>query len=109
MFVLYYNYEKLVKNTIPAVRIAVSITLKEKYNMSETQIAKRLGIAQAAVSKYLSGNYSPRIGKLVKFVQLGRLQDQIVKAIMAGEEEEEILNRIDKTASNKRLIEKAAK
>ncbi len=53
--------ETITKNFLPAIKIAVAKELSEKYNRTETDIAKSLGITQAAVSKYLTGAVSLRI------------------------------------------------
>jgi predicted transcriptional regulator len=104
---LNFNYEKAMKSTIPAVRAAVAGDLKRKHKMSETEIARKLGIAQAAVSKYLSGNYSPKIGKLARFAASKHLQEGVVRAILAKNGMEEVMNQIDKAASDRQLVRKA--
>ena len=101
---MYYNYEKAMKITIPAVRAAVSVDLDRNHKMSETDIAKSLGIAQAAVSKYLSGNYSKKIGSLVKFIESKNLQKEAVGAILSKKGGDYIMNRIDSIASDKSLV-----
>jgi predicted transcriptional regulator len=101
---LNYNYEMALRLTIPAVRIAVSSTLSKKYAMSETDIAKNLGIAQAAVSKYLSENYSPKIGAIVKFIESNRMEMEIVDTILK-EKSQNLGNMIDKLASEKRVLD----
>jgi predicted transcriptional regulator len=101
---LNYNYEMAIRLTIPAVRIAVSSTLSKKYSMSETDIAKNLGIAQAAVSKYLSGNYSNKIGAIAKFIESKDMEMEIVDAILK-EKSKNLGNMIDKVASNKNVLD----
>jgi len=87
------------------VRAAASIDLSKTHDMSETDIAKKLDIAQAAVSKYLSGNYSASVKRLVSVVQEKRLQEPVVLAILSGKDDEKIADLIDVAASNKDLIE----
>lgn len=91
------------------MRAAVSIALSGTHDMSETEIAKKLGIAQAAVSKYLSGNYSTNVKRLVGVVQSMGLEDAIVKAILSGKDSSGISDLIDTAASNKNMIEAALK
>lgn len=104
---LNFSYEKAIKSTIPAIRTTVAIELKRKHHMNETEIAKILGIAQAAVSKYLSGSRSPKIDKLARFVAANHMQDKVVKAILSKKGQEEINNQIDKAAAQRSLIRKA--
>jgi predicted transcriptional regulator len=96
--------EKAMRVTIPAVRIAVAKVLNKEHKMSGTEIGKKLGITQAAVSKYLSGDYSPKIVKLVSFVEKKKLHLGIVDLIVKNESEEKITNVLDKEASNKVLV-----
>ena len=55
------EYERAAKEVIPAIRSAIAKELKNKYKIKEEEIAKYLGIAQAAVSKYISGKYSKKV------------------------------------------------
>ncbi len=48
------NYEIAYSRIIPAFRRAVAREMSSHYHLKQTEIAKRLGITQAAVSKYLS-------------------------------------------------------
>jgi predicted transcriptional regulator len=106
---LYQNCEKAVKITIPAIRVAVSRSLSGKYKMSETEIAKRLGIAQAAVSKYLSGKYSTKIATVVRAIEANRLHRKIVEAVIAHKSLEEISDLTDSIASERKLVDIALK
>ena len=105
---MHYRYEDAVKVTIPAVRIAVAIALSKEHGMSETVIANRLGVAQAAVSKYLSGRYSARIGRLVRLIIEKKMHVELVNAINLGQKRENIAILTDKIASNRMLMERAA-
>jgi predicted transcriptional regulator len=77
--------------------------------MQETQIARNLGIAQAAVSKYLSGNYSKSVKRLVAIVQEKGLEDKVVEAILSKKSAQQVADQIDIAASNPKLIEDALK
>ncbi|MDE1861170.1 MAG: hypothetical protein KGH72_05665 [Candidatus Micrarchaeota archaeon] len=79
------GYERATKEIVPAVRLLIARELKEKYRMKETEIANRLGVAQAAVSKYLSGKYSDRIEELVSRIKKGEI-DGSIGSIAAGKE-----------------------
>lgn len=97
--------EKALKLTIPALRVAASESLSEKYGMSETDIAKRLGVAQAAVSKYLSRNYSDKIKRVVAIIKSRRLHKEIVKAVLADKSTKQVAELMDRIASEKRLVD----
>ncbi len=58
------GYTRATKLIIPAARSIIAKELKYRYSMTEQDIAAKLGIAQAAVSKYLSGKYSKRIKEI---------------------------------------------
>lgn len=104
---MYQNCEKVIRFTIPALRVAVSRELKDRYGMSESDIARNLGVAQAAVSKYLNGIYSKGTGKLVDFIVLKHMHYGIVKSIVNGSEPRETARAIDRTASEKALVNAA--
>lgn len=55
------EYTLAVSTIIPAVRASIAKELTNKHGMKEEKIADALGVAQAAVSKYLSSKYSKRI------------------------------------------------
>lgn len=55
------GYSRATKLIIPAARSLIAKELNHRYKMTEQEIAVRLGVAQAAVSKYLSGRYSDKI------------------------------------------------
>ena len=61
---IHVDYEKADKEIIPAARLFIATVLKKRYNMTEQDIADRLGVAQAAVSKYLNGKSSARIAEI---------------------------------------------
>ncbi len=96
--------EKAMRLTIPAVRIAVSCALSKEHGMSETLIAKRLGIAQAAVSKYISGNYSERVGRIVGAVVSRKTHLPVVKEVLKGGKIGRVSELIDRAASGDELI-----
>src|SRR3989442_6712670 len=45
-------YEIVSRSALPALRAMVSKRLKDRYSMTQQQIAKRMGITQASVSNY---------------------------------------------------------
>lgn len=56
--------EKVVKETLPALRVSTSLELYRTYSLNQSEIALKLGITQASVSKYLSGNIALKLKKL---------------------------------------------
>ena len=73
------EYERASKKIVPAARIVIARQLKEKYNMTESHIAEILGVAQAAVSKYLNNKYSSPVGKLYKKIDTSKIDEYIDK------------------------------
>jgi len=51
----------MIKQLLPAIRVSVTKELTKKYNFNQIEIASKLGVTQAAVSKYLSGDYAQSI------------------------------------------------
>jgi predicted transcriptional regulator len=45
-------YEIVSKSALPALRAMVAKRLREKYNLTQQQVASRLGVTQASVSNY---------------------------------------------------------
>ena len=41
------------KTLIPSLRALIAVTLIEKYNMTQVEVAKKLGITQPAISYYM--------------------------------------------------------
>jgi len=74
--------EVMTKQIIPAVRVVVTKQLYDKHNFNQEEIAAKLGITQAAVSKYLAGKYTQDIKNLEKDKVVMRISDEIVKAIV---------------------------
>lgn len=64
--------EKMAKYYIPALRVSIAKDLS-KLGKTQTEIAHVLGISQAAVNKYLSGNYSIDIKKMEKDSGINKL------------------------------------
>lgn len=73
------GYERASKEIVPAARIALARELKSRYNMTESNIAQVLGVAQAAVSDYLNGNYSKVVENAVEKVDVDSIDKYIVQ------------------------------
>lgn len=75
--------EKMARYYIPALRVSIAKDLS-KLGKTQTDIAKILGITQAAVNKYLSGNYSSDIKKMEKDVSINKLAMKVSHKIKIG-------------------------
>ncbi len=95
--------ERAMRLTIPAVRIAVSRELNKEHGMSETAIARRLGIAQAAVSKYISGDYSKKVARVADAVVSRKVHLPIVRAVLK-KGNGEVAGLVDRVASGNELV-----
>ncbi len=73
------NYEVASKAVIPAARLRIARELRSKFNLTESRIASILGVAQAAVSKYLNGEYSKSIDDLAKRIDPSEIDPHIKK------------------------------
>jgi len=75
--------ERVARQILPAIRSVVARRLAEEYGLTQTDIAKRLGVKQATVSLYL---YSKRGGslevqRLLKRAELADIVDEIVRDV----------------------------
>lgn len=77
--------EVVVKQFLPALRAELSRELQKK-GFNQTEIADVLGITQAAVSKYLSGNYGKDIKKVGKREEIRNTVKEIAEEIAENKE-----------------------
>ena len=94
-----FERDNTIKMTIPAVRIAVARILKSKYKMGQEEIAKRMGITQAAVNKYLNGKYSDKTGKIISGIKEGGLDAKVAGMVASGKGISVINEYIDRIAA----------
>ncbi len=66
---------------LPAVRASVAEKLSDM-GYGQESIAAELGIAQAAVSKYMNGRYSGDVGEVKKHIEEGMLYNDIIESIV---------------------------
>ncbi|MHB1830124.1 MAG: transcriptional regulator [Candidatus Micrarchaeaceae archaeon] len=81
------GYQRASKEIVPAARLLIAKQLKERYNMSETNIAAVMGVAQAAVSKYLNGKYSKTVERISRELD-ARGMDKYIPSIAKGDQKE---------------------
>lgn len=79
------GYEKAADEVIPAARILIARQLRAKYNLTESNIARILGVAQAAVSKYLNGECSDAVEAATKEVD-GSVINSHIASIASGDQ-----------------------
>lgn len=89
----------MIKAAIPAVRIAVARKLKDRYGMGQQEIAKRMGITQAAVNKYLNERYSNQIKKIVAIIEASGFDKRIAAMVASGKNTLMVNRNIDRAAS----------
>jgi hypothetical protein len=77
------NYIYAHKTVVPAVRAKLAKKLVSDMHMSEDEAAKRIGVTQAAVSKYLSGKYSQHIKEVEAKID-SEIIDRRAQGIAAG-------------------------
>jgi hypothetical protein len=81
--------EIMAKHVLPAVRVVIVKKLVEEHGMKQTEVAKRLGITQPAVSQYLNKlrgskyqamlkkyNIMPVVNELADKIASGKLKDK---------------------------------
>lgn len=106
---MYTNCDEIFKLTVPAARIAVARALDKRYKLSQQQIAKGLGIAQAAVSKYLRGRYSQKIKRVERLIEEKRYEAPIARMIAEKRDIKSISVKVDELASNGYVVKEALK
>ncbi|MDE1825919.1 MAG: helix-turn-helix domain-containing protein [Candidatus Micrarchaeota archaeon] len=80
------TYETATNEIVPAIRSYLAKELVNKHKMSQEKVAELLNVAQAAVSKYINGNYSDRV-KGIEEKLSRKVLDKYVERIAQGEEE----------------------
>ena len=58
--------EIVVQDVLPAIRALVAKELMDKYKMTQTDVAERLGVTQAAVSQYIRHLRGYKVKAMVK-------------------------------------------
>ena len=106
---MYTNCDEIFKITIPAVRVVVAKSLSRKYKMNQSDIAKQLGVAQAAVSKYLSNRYSAKIAKIEKVIESKKLAQETIRIARSNHDKRIVSQSIDRLAASAPLVKEAFK
>ena len=69
------DYYNIAKKVVPAIYSVIIEYMYKELNMNEAEIAKRLNITQAAVSKYINKKYSKAIEEERKRINADRLRE----------------------------------
>jgi len=77
--------EVSLKYFLPALRARVVEELY-KLDFSQEEIAKKLGISQAAVSKYINKNYSKKIAKIKESEEIKNIAKEFVENILKNKD-----------------------
>ena len=77
--------ELVVGKILPALRASVVKELSGKYDMKQSDIAKKLGITQASVSQYLSATRAGGTKVTESFPKIKTYANEIANRIVAGE------------------------
>ncbi|VVB77251.1 Uncharacterised protein [uncultured archaeon] len=86
------KYETASDDAVPIARSIIARELIAKYKMKEMEVAGHLGVAQAAISKYLHQKYSDRLNSRVaeieaKLEKNRKLIDFYIEKISEGHRE----------------------
>ncbi len=95
---------EITKDILPAVRAAIAERLSKEYNYRQIDIAKKLGVAQVAVSKYLNNKYSKHVARIKEFVVEKGMLNNVIKEILNGDEQTKISRKIDEVCSSDSLL-----
>jgi predicted transcriptional regulator len=63
------KYETASDEVVPIARSIIARELVEKYKLKETEVAGYLGVAQAAISKYVRKKYSRKLNKRIAEIE----------------------------------------
>lgn len=76
--------EKFAKIIVPVLRARVAQTLAKEYDMQQYEIAKKLGVTQAAVSFYLAKERGADASMVRKFPEISQSAKKMAKAMNEG-------------------------
>lgn len=90
--------ENASKYVLPALRVNIA-KLLAKNGFTQKEIANILGVAQPAVSKYLSNGFDRELKILIENEKVKKCVDEIYQRILEGKRQEDIKRiLIEKTA-----------
>jgi len=101
-----FESEVIAEKLLPAIRSIVSTNLKEDYGLKQEEIANKLDITQAAVSKYINGGRADEkiVEKLSSDPQTKFLLEDVAGKAAKNEDYSEELSDILRTVRDKGLM-----
>ncbi len=73
-----FECSRISKTILTAVRASVAQRMSERYKYKQHEIARILGIAQVAVSKYLNCKYSKSVAEIKERIDSGGLDGEVI-------------------------------
>ncbi|MCL5413446.1 MAG: helix-turn-helix domain-containing protein [Candidatus Marsarchaeota archaeon] len=92
--------DKIAKVVLPAVRISIAEEMQSEYNLSQQEIADKLGIAQVAVSKYLNGKYSGTVKRMRDYIKDNKLANKIARKAAENGKASDVRNMINELCTS---------
>lgn len=90
--------ETIAKKVTPAIRALIAIKLSQKYSLTETEVARKLGLTQPAVSHYLhSKRGTELLEKLRSDPKINKLLDIIADMVYENGDAEKIRETLCRT------------
>ena len=86
--------ELMVKKVLPAIRVAIVKELVKHHKLTQSEVAKRLGITQPAVSQYLNKIRGLNYKRVIRSLGLSGFIVDISKKIANEEFENEKFSKI---------------
>ena len=77
--------EAFAKKIVPVLRAKIAQSLAKDYGMQQYEIAKKLGVTQAAVSFYLGKERGASVTMSKKFPDIEKTAKKMAKALEEGE------------------------
>ena len=99
--------EQIVWNLLPAIRKELAISLIKQYELTQKEAAKKIGVSEAAVSRYISGK---RGGLDISTDTIQKEIDKSTKQIIKGDEKTVITEtcQVCKLLQKNNILEKLA-
>ncbi len=87
---------KITREMVPAVRAYLADVMSKRYGYKQQDIARRLGIAQVAVSKYMNMRYSGQVARLKEEVARHAEDTHFVETVLKSKSADEVNERIER-------------